>query len=122
LEVGRPRDGRKDVEVLFLAEKLRDICSSQALLTQRYGTSGARKVMLRLQQLDAAENLGDMKRLPGRVHELTGDRAGQLAADLDHPRRLIFRPTTPSRCLKADGGLDWAAVDSITVIEIADYH
>ncbi len=108
--------------MLFIAAKLRELFSSKASLTQKYGPEGARRVMLRLQQLSAAEDMGDMKHLPGRVHELTGDRAGHQATDLDHPRRLIFRPTRPSLCLKPDGGIDWTAVDSITVIGIAEYH
>lgn len=110
------------MEVLFVSDKLRDVCSSQSLLKQRYGALGAKKVTLRLQQLAAATTLDDMRSLPGRTHELAGDRAGQLAADLDHPRRLVFRPTAPSACLREDGALNWAAVDSITVIEIVDYH
>ena len=34
----------------------------------------------------------------------------------------MFRPTADPLPTKADGGLDWAAVDTVTVTEIVDYH
>jgi proteic killer suppression protein len=36
--------------------------------------------------------------------------------------RLVFRPTAEPPPTKEDGGLDWTAVDSVTVVEITDYH
>jgi proteic killer suppression protein len=55
------------------------------------------------------ETLADMRTMPGRRHELHGDRAGELSLDLDHPYRLLFRPMAdPDR--GPGGGLDWAAV------------
>ena len=62
-----------------------------------------------------------MRSLPGRCHELTGDLAGCLSLDLDHPYRLLIRPaeqTAPG----PGGGLDWSAVESVVVIDIVDYH
>jgi plasmid maintenance system killer protein len=50
----------------------------------------------RLQQLRAAESLDDLRHAPGRCHELIADRVGSLSLDLDHPYRVIFRPTLPS--------------------------
>ncbi len=60
--------------------------------------------------------------LPGRCHELTGDRARQLSIDLDHPYRLIFEPVEEPPPLKRDGGLDWSAVLAIRIIGIEDTH
>jgi proteic killer suppression protein len=47
-----------------------------------------------------------MRSLPGRCHELHGDRAGELSLDLDHPYRLLFRPTADPGP-GSGGGLDW---------------
>lgn len=110
------------MEVFFISEKLRDICSDERARMARWGKDGAKKIDLRLQQLAAAPSLHDMRTLPGRCHELTGDRRGQLAVDLHHPFRMIFRPSAEPPPVKPDGGLDWASVESIIVIDIVDYH
>lgn len=110
------------MEVLFSTAKLERECSTQKSLQKKWGTEGAKKIALRLQQLTAAQSLDDMRTLPGRCHELTGDRDGQLAVDVHHPYRLVFEPTAAPPPAKPDGGLDWRAVDSITVVEITDYH
>lgn len=87
-----------------------------------WGAVGAKKVTLRLQQMQAAGTLEDMRDLPGRCHELGEDRAGTLAVDVHHPFRLVFRPTDDSPPKKPDGGLDWSQVDRLTILEITDYH
>jgi hypothetical protein len=63
-----------------------------------------------------------MRRLPGRCHELTGDRSGQLSLDLDGPYRLIFVPANEPVPLKADGGLDRTRVTAIEIIGVEDTH
>jgi proteic killer suppression protein len=110
------------VEVLFADAKLRAALSGQRELVRRWGKEGAKKITLRLQQLIAAPTLEHMRALPGRCHELTGDRSGDLAIDVHQPFRLIFRPTDEPPPVKPDGGLDWTAVESVTVTEIVDYH
>lgn len=110
------------MEVLFPTAKLQRQFSDHRDLQRRWGHEGAKKIALRLQQLAAAVSLADLRELPGRCHELTGDRDGNLAVDLQHPFRLIFRPTADPPPTREDGGLDWSAVDSVTVTEIVDYH
>ena len=110
------------MEVLFPSEKLRRAFSSHGVLQRDWGQDGAKKIALRLQQLAAAPSLAEMRSLPGRCHELTGDRAGELAVDVHKGYRLVFRPTSKPPPRKPDGGLDWTLVDSITVTEIVDYH
>jgi proteic killer suppression protein len=110
------------VEVRFSSEKLKVALSTHRLLQKDWGQEGAKKIALRLQQLAAVPTLADMRNLPGRCHELTGDRAGHLAVDVHQPYRLLFQPTADPAPRKPDGGLDWTQVDSITVTEIVDYH
>jgi proteic killer suppression protein len=110
------------VEVLFASEKLKRVFSTHRELQKHWGLEGAKKIALRLQQLAAAPSLADMRDLPGRCHELTGDRAGHLAVDVHQPYRLVFRPSANPPPQKLDGGLDWTQVDSVTVTEIVDYH
>lgn len=83
----------------------------------------ARKLRQRLAELEGLDVLADASMLPAlRCHELTGNRKGQLAIDLVHPNRLIFRPGHDPLPTKADGGLDWSKVTDIVVIEVVDYH
>jgi proteic killer suppression protein len=71
----------------------------------------------------AASTLAVLGTLPqARCHELAGDRKGQLAVDLKHPYRLVFRPANNPVPLKPDGGLDWAKVTAVTILEVVDYH
>jgi len=57
-----------------------------------------------------------------RYHELLHDRKGQLAADLDHPYRLIFRPFDQPPPVDENGRLIWDKIQSITILAIEDYH
>lgn len=74
-------------------------------------------------ELNAAQNLVDISRLPSaRCHELSGNRAGQLSVDLEHPYRLLFIVGNNPRPERESGGLDWEGVTEIEIIAIADTH
>ena len=109
------------MEVRFATSQLQKTMSSANALSKRYGTLGARKIRARLSQLEAADSLADLRSLPGRWHELTGDRAGHLAADLHQPFRIILRPAAPVPGTDG-GGLDWARITAVIITEIVDYH
>ncbi len=110
------------MEVLFATRKLQRQLTEPQKVQRTFGATGAKKIALRLQQMQAAPSLEEMRYLPGRCHELTGDRKGTLAVDVEHPYRLLFRPTENPAPLDDEGGLDWSRVESVTVIEIVDYH
>lgn len=110
------------MEVLFATRRLERRLNAQAEMRKAYGDQMAKKIAMRLQQMSAARHLGDLRDLPGRWHELAGDRQGSLACDLVHPHRLIFRPTEEPPPRSSHAGLDWSAVESVTVTDIDDYH
>jgi proteic killer suppression protein len=97
-------------------------CNNMKLLRKRQGDIRAKKIRQRLDDLTAASCLEDMKPLPGRCHELIGDRSGQLSLDLDHPWRLIFIPADVPPALKPDGGIDWQNVKIVEIRGIEDTH
>ena len=78
------------VDVTFESKKLQKICNSDKELLREYGKNCARKIRARLDDLHAATTLEVFRTLPGRCHELKGDRKGQLSLDLEHPLRLLF--------------------------------
>ena len=111
------------MELVFANRKLQKLCSEVKRMNADLGMACAAKLQQRLAELTAAERLEDLRFLPGpRCHELSGDRAGQLAVDLKHPRRLVFQPADDPVPRKSDGGLDWSLVTRVLILEIVDYH
>ena len=101
--------------------ELQKCCESEKQLVRKYGAKAAKKLQARLNALRSLDVVADVWLLPGRWHVLTADRAEQFAADLDHPHRLIVRPTPPVPRLP-DDGIDWTQVRAVTVVEVIDYH
>lgn len=110
------------MEIHFDNEKFKQCCNEHKRLVQRYGTQMAKVIRRRLDDLDAAETLDDLKNLPGRCHELLHDRADQLSLDLVHPKRLIFKANDKPVPRKPDGGLDWGRIKSVLILDIEDTH
>jgi len=111
------------VDLLFNREHDRKACLDEKSMKKAFGERRAKPLKKRLDDLDAAITLSDMRYLPGRCHELVGDRKGQLALDLDQPYRLIFEPADDPVPTREDGGLEWTLVRVIRILEIGvDYH
>jgi proteic killer suppression protein len=110
------------LEIAFTSTAVASLCNDGGLAKRKLGAPCARKLRARLDDLDAAANLAVMAGLPGKCHELKGDRLGQLAIELHGGIRLVLVPNHDPIPRKADGGLDWAAVTAVTIIEVVDYH
>ena len=111
------------MEVLFSTRKMQRECSAEHEMVRRWGKPLAKKLQQRLMELTAARTLADMSRLPpARCHELTLNRKGQLSVDLAHPYRLIFVPDHDPVPSRPDGGLDWAGVTRVVILEVVDTH
>jgi plasmid maintenance system killer protein len=111
------------LHITFASEKLRNYLHDDRQLKKDYGEVGYKRIRQRLDELYAAETLAAIGMLRrGRCHELKGDRAGQLALDLHKGYRLIIEPADEPRPEKPDGGLDWANVTAVRVLEVEDYH
>jgi proteic killer suppression protein len=110
------------VDVSFRTPRLRKVCTSDKELRRAHGEDCARKLMARLADLRAAPRLEELRNLPGRCHELDGNRKGQLAVELTGGKRLVFEPLEASAAANEVGGLDWKQVEAVRVVEIVDYH
>ena len=109
------------MEIFFKTKKLAKILNNKKLIEKNFGGS-AKKIMMRLDDLKAVNNLKDAMNLPGRHHELKGKRKGEFACDLEHPFRLIYRPANVPLPTDENGALIYEKVTSIEIIEITDYH
>lgn len=110
------------MDITFDDPKLEKQCNNQKLLVRKQGPIRAKKIRQRLDDLRAADSLEEMKNLPGRCHELRGDRSGQLSLDLDGPYRLIFIPANKPNPTKQASGLDWKSVTAVSILEIENTH
>lgn len=105
--------------VRYQDRDLRRLVADESALRRHFGASQTRKLKARIHALHSVDCAADLFPLPGRWHALTGDLAGHLSADLDHPRRLLIRPARPP---DARSGIDWAATTEVDVIGIFDTH
>ncbi len=80
------------MNITFSTKRLEKLANDAKKCQKELGKTGAERYLLRLSDLHIAVSLEDVRYLPGRYHELSGNRKGQWACDLEHPYRLIFRP------------------------------
>jgi proteic killer suppression protein len=112
----------KNLKIDFLSGRDKALYESLKNATRAFGAESAKRLKTRLDDLDAAQSMEDMRALPGHWEELQKARAGQLSVRLHGGLRLIVLPQKQPPPVKADGGLDWRAIDSIYIVEVVDYH
>lgn len=106
------------MQVVFEDRELAICAGDRVYATKTMGLRRATVYYKRLDSLRQAGCLQDLKSLPGRFHELKGNRAGEWACDLDHPYRLVFKPL-----LNQKGEIIGLLVEqTVLIIEIVDYH
>ncbi len=110
------------MDITFEDNKLKKFANNDKVGQKKLGTIRFKRYKQRLDQLKASKTLEDVRHQPGRFHELTGDRKGQWACDLDYPYRLIFRPQENPIPTDNDGKYIWIEILGVEVIEIEDYH
>lgn len=108
------------MEISFRSTKLQKACSDAKGRRKKFGMRCGDLLGRRLDDLRAALNLEQMRHLPGRCHELKGDRKGQLAIDLEHPKRLIFEPVKHAD--SSSRTLEWSEVTEVVIMEVVNYH
>ena len=89
-------------------------------MVRKLGQASARKLRARLEDLMSVEVVTEL--VAGNPHPLTGDRAGQFSIALHGGHRLVFAPTRQPPPERDHGGIDWDAVDDVTIMFIGDYH
>ena len=108
------------LDIFFRTKKLQKQCSDDREAVKAFGRNRAKRIRQRLDDLHAAQNLDDMRSLPGRFHPLIGDRSGQFSLDLDGPYRLIFEAVVLEEGDAKD--LDWSKVMAVRILGIEDTH
>ena len=110
------------MDILFASRKLEKQLSDEMRIRRAFGDRG-RRLMMRLDVLKAASCLADVPYTPPiRRHALSGKWAGHYAVDITANWRLIFRPLASSSSADPGGPDDPAAITTIEVVAIEDYH
>ena len=89
---------------------------------RKLGPVRAKLFNVRLDDMDAATTLEDVRHLPGNYHELKADRKGKWACDLDQPYRLVFKPHEDPIPTDESGKYIWIEITGVEIIEITNYH
>lgn len=110
------------MEIVFETEETAALYNDFKRLVKLHNVQRAKLIRRRLDELRAAPNLDAMRNLPGRCHELKGDREFELSLDLDGPYRLILYPAHNPIPLKPDLGLDWKRITAVLIKEVVDTH
>lgn len=110
------------MEIGFRSAKLAKECNDFAASRRANGEQRAKLIRRRLDALRAAVTLDDLRNVPGRLHELSGDRKFQLSLDLDGPYRLILAPDHDPIPARESGGMDWSQISAVTILGIEDTH
>lgn len=110
------------MDISFRSRKLEKIASNPKKCLKELGKLRTELFLRRLQELYRAYTLEDVRFLPGHYHELTGDRKGQWACDLDQPYRLVFEPHEDPIPADEDGRYVWIEIKGVEIIEITNYH
>lgn len=111
------------MEIAFRMRRLEREFNDETRLVRAYGQRRANLIKIRMAILIGANNLSQVPATrPFRLHQLSGNRKGQFAIDLDHPFRLIFQPNHNPVPQLPDGGIDIQKVTDIVILEVKDYH
>ncbi len=110
------------MDISFASNKLKKLANNDREAVRKLGKRCASLFKTRLDDLRAASTLEDARHLPGRYHELVGNRKGQWACDLEHPYRLIFEPHQDPIPTNKIGQFIWLEIKGVEIIDITDYH
>jgi proteic killer suppression protein len=110
------------VDITFSDKRLEELANNDRKRLREFGKLRSEKLRIRLAQLRDAENLEEVRYLPGNFHELTNNRKGQWACDLDQPYRLIFTPHEKIISASKHGQSVWMEITGVEVKEIVNYH
>ena len=98
------------MEIEVQNKKLRKLAENERKCRKELGERRATLFLQRIDDLVNANTLEDVRYLPGNYHELSANRKGQWACDLDQPYRLIFQPLENPIPTDDNGGYIWVAL------------
>ena len=110
--------------IQFNNADLEKLCQTFKLGSRKWGSQVMKKVVQRLNELQAVQNLEDLQNLSSgaRPHPLKGRYAEFFAVDLHSGKRMIFKSTNNPKEYETPDGIDRKKITSIKILKIEDYH
>ena len=106
------------MQVVYADKELARCAGDRNYAVKKMGKRRADVYSVRIDALERSVDLESLKCMAGRFHELSGNRAGQWACDLDQPYRLIFKSTNEGPVAQ----IVWANERIAKMLEIVNYH
>jgi toxin HigB-1 len=110
------------MDITFADRKIKKCANDDRLALKVFGKKRFEIFKKRMTALYMADNLDELRNLPGNWHELKNERKGQWACDLDQPYRLIFEPQEKPIQTDNSGKYIWIEIKAVEIIEITNYH
>lgn len=104
----------------FRSNRIKKICENENKARKKYGAKLAKKLIQRIYQLQAFDNLNQIPHTPPfRKHKLKGDFDGCFSVDITAGYRLIFKPGLDSNEKK---NINLNEINRIIIWKVVDYH
>ena len=110
------------MKIDFADKELEKCANNDSYRLRKMGKIRAKLYKQRLDEIFSADTLEDLRNLPGNYHELTNNRKGQWAVNLEQPYRLIFSPQSSEIPIDKSGKYIWNEIVDVIMIEIINYH
>jgi plasmid maintenance system killer protein len=107
------------MEINHGSKKMQQLCSDEQAMRDAWGDEIARKLRLRLTEIEAADSLEDLQRLPQAGCQLHPSIRGRLSVALAGPLRLVFEADDEPLPVGDGGGLDWGRVTCVRVLDVS---
>lgn len=103
------------MKITYKNNKLEKICTDFSKAKKVYGNQIATKLIQRINELEASNNLYDMSQIrSARLHQLKGNRKEEYAIMLTGNYRLILTSTA--------GNIKLEKIEEARIEDIEDYH
>ena len=102
--------------IAFAEKNLRDICENESKATSILGRKNAEKLMHRLADLRAANQVFDL--IIGNPHEISGPCPRDFSIDICTNISIILCSNHSLNPLLQDGCIDWSKVSRIKILRI----
>lgn len=110
------------MELSYKTNKLQRSLTTDKGLAKTYGVL-AKKLKLRINQLESAETLEVISRLPVlRLHRLLGKERRLWSIDVQENWRILFELDHDPLPYMEDGGVDIGSVTKIRIAAVEDLH
>jgi proteic killer suppression protein len=110
------------MKLSYKNNKLKKSLTTDKGIAKSYGTK-AKKVKLRITQLENADNLEVISKLPVlRLHQHMGKGKGTWSIDIQENWRILFEINQDPIPTIEDGGIDLKAITIISIESVEDPH